>query len=502
VPFHLHYLNIVDEIERTFPVAGWKCGDVDIWPLARMDLHLDMQRQDTGERPPPPRALPLRALGCAARPIINRWRSRHDRANRVLRPQPADAIFLGDGVSLDHADGAWEDRFGEPIMAALEERGWRTFLMQRGDLARLPWRRPTYATNVIDRTATLAASMSRGPIQLPRYCEVMDRLGDNGIVAPSLAVNCLATRAHATAIAASAFEKILHIVRPRLAFVVTYYAGLGPAFLLACRRAKVLSVDIQHCPQEGTHKAYHWSALPKTGYGNLPAVFWNWSEQEAADVQKWAQPAAHWHRGLWGGNTQCTTFLNRDSAASRKWNTSFRAVGGEGFEREILVALQPIAGQRAVWDALADQIDSAPATWRWWIRRHPAAHAGQDVEFGRLLRPDKPNVLVAEASGFPLPALLQQMHALVCLASGAAAEAEMFGVPTLFLSPQARETFGRLIERGAAAVADVQHVRLEIAALRANPKPDAARCSPDIERTLRTLDELAARSIEPVTLLA
>src|SRR5262249_39139285 len=99
VPFHGRYLRILDDIERNLPVTDWKCGDVDVWPLARMDLHLDMQRQETGEPAPPPRALPVRALGCVARPAINRWRTRHDRAHRLVRPEPAHAIFLGDGVS-------------------------------------------------------------------------------------------------------------------------------------------------------------------------------------------------------------------------------------------------------------------------------------------------------------------------------------------------------------------------------------------------------------------
>jgi hypothetical protein len=472
-------------------VADWRCGDVDVWPLARIDLHLDMQRQETGEQPPPRRALPTRALGLAARPVINRWRSRNDIAHRVAHPQRAQAIFLGDGVSLDHVDGAWEDRFGEPIMAALEERGWPTFLMQRGDLSRLPWRRTTYPTNVIDRYATLLASMSREPVDLPRHRAVMDYIRDNGVAAPSLAESRLARRARATSIAASRFQKVLGVVRPHLAFVVTFYAGLGPAFLLACRRTKLLSVDIQHCPQEGAHKAYRWSSMPSAGFTTLPAVFWNWSEREAADIQARVKPfAPQWHRALHGGNAQCGPFLDPESATSHRWNARFRDVAGADHEREILVALQPISGQRAVWDRLAEQIEASPAGWRWWIRRHPATHARQTSAFGRLLGLNRPNVLHEEASALPLPVLLAHMHALVSLASGAAGEAEMFGVPAFFLSPQASDTFGELIARSAAHITDVQSLCREIARLPPKPQRRAASV-PDIARTLRTLEELA-----------
>src|SRR5437660_302378 len=37
--FHQRFLTLADEIERNYRVSGWKCGDVDIWPLARMDLY-------------------------------------------------------------------------------------------------------------------------------------------------------------------------------------------------------------------------------------------------------------------------------------------------------------------------------------------------------------------------------------------------------------------------------------------------------------------------------
>src|ERR1700722_13487655 len=132
VPFHRRYLTLVDEIERRFPVAHWKSGDVDIWPLARMDLYLDMYWQQVGSAPPRPRAFLLRLLGRIARPPINLWKSRGDLAHYALRTKQAHAIFLGDGVTLDRVDGIWQDRFGEPLIAALETDGLGVFFLQSG----------------------------------------------------------------------------------------------------------------------------------------------------------------------------------------------------------------------------------------------------------------------------------------------------------------------------------------------------------------------------------
>src|SRR5580698_4893605 len=104
--FHRRYLILVDELERDLRVAHWRCADVDIWPLARMDLYLDMFRQTVGDTAPSPAPLAARAIGRLATPLTNLWRSRRDLDHWMAWPRRAHAIVLGDGVSLDFVDGA------------------------------------------------------------------------------------------------------------------------------------------------------------------------------------------------------------------------------------------------------------------------------------------------------------------------------------------------------------------------------------------------------------
>ncbi len=443
--------------------------------------------------PAEPRPFPLRTAARLARPVRNWWRSRHDLAHFVGRPTPAHAIFLGDGVSLDLVDGAWQDRFGEPVISALENRGLRTFLMQGGALNRLPWRRPTFAANVIAVQGSRNARYAAAPCELPALDSVIEYLAGHGVRAGCLEASKLAGRAALISSTASAFERVLRVVRPTLAFVVTYYADLGPAFMLACRRQNVLSVDLQHCPQEGAHKAYGWSAVPQGGYATLPAVFWNWTEREAADIGGWASGIAlPWHRSIYGGHTQLASYMDQEDPCMKEWNAKFHAMVGEkSFEREILVALQPIGGHLARWEALAAQIDAAPAHWRWWIRRHPASSPSQDAEFGRLLSMAGPNVLTGPASQLPLPVLLRHMSVVLSLASGTAAEAAALGIPALFLSEDARAAFAGLIERGCAAVVDIASLNAEIARTHAVPGPCGRIDYPPIDETLSRLEDMA-----------
>ena len=493
LPFHRRYLTLVDEIERSFPVSTWKSGDLEVWPLARMDLYLDMYWADAGSAPPPERSLPLRVAGRAVTPLRNLWKSRYDLAHRITRPASAHAIFLGDGVSLDRVDGRWQDRFGEPLIVTLEKRGHGTFLMQSGYLSRLPWHRPTFAANVIESRGFLGALAARLPVELPGHQGVLDFLAGNAVHAPSLSRSRLERRAHTVTATAAAFERVLQVVKPTLAFVVAYYAGLGPAFVLACHRQGVLSVDLQRSPQESALHAYRWSSPSMSGYATLPAVFWGWTKDDTARVNDWAAKLAlPWHSAIHGGHTQLAPFLDDRHPMTQMWDTKFDSIaGGATFEREILVALQPIHGHRAVWDTLCSQIEASPPLWRWWIRRHPASHPDPDAESARLLALRRPNVLIEEASSLPLPVLLRHMSALLSLASGTAVEASMFGTPAFFMIDAARQSFANLIERGLAAVIDVRTVNQEMARVAEAPDRPLPNHPPDIGETLLRLEERA-----------
>jgi hypothetical protein len=493
VPFHRRFLFLAEEIERSFAVSRWKCADVAIWPSARMDLYLAMYWAHTGAPLPITRPLALRAIARAATPFSNAWKSRRDLSQWIVRPRRAHAIFLGDGVSLDLVDDRWQDRFGEPIIAELERRGLSTFLMQSGELTRLPWRRPTFAANMIALWGAIAGSTALRPVDLPDHDRVLEFLARNNVPADCLSRRRLHRRARVLCATASAFEQVLRIVKPTMAFVVTYYAGLGAAFLIACRRQGILSIDLQHCPQEGAHKAYGWSGVPDWGYATLPSLFWNWTEEDAAYIRGWADKlAVPWHRSLHGGHTQLASFLDDSEPSTQAWDAKFKAIGaGRTFEREILVALQPIGGCRVQWEALAAQIEAAPPNWRWWIRRHPAAGPYQDEEYRCLLTLRMQNVEVELASSTPLPALLRHMSVVLSLASGASAEGAVFGVPAFFMSDEARGPFAALIERGHARVVDIRNLNIEIARLPVVPARPALRRAAPISETLLALEEIA-----------
>ncbi len=220
-------------------------------------------------------------------------------------------------------------------------------------------------------------------------------------------------------------------------------------------------------------------------------MFWTWTPEDAAHIAGWGD--GRWHRSLYGGHSQLAPFLDDQNSDTRQWDQRFAAIADASrFDREILVALQPIGGRRAVWEALASRIETSPPSWRWWIRRHPASTVTQDAEYRALMAPGRPNVLIDDASELPLPALLRHMSTIVSLASGAAAEAAAFGVPALFLDDEARGTFAGLIERGQAELVDVVDVSDRISSLPSSPARPARRTAPPIDETLGRLEAMAS----------
>ncbi|HEY4076031.1 MAG TPA: hypothetical protein VGM26_03765 [Rhizomicrobium sp.] len=469
MPFYSQYCLLVSEIERRYAVAQWKQRDVDIWPLARMSLYLDMYWANAGGPPVKPhRWPPLQIVARLMRPLINIWRSRYDLAHFCLWPKRRHAIFLGDGVCLDLVSRSWRDRIAEPLIVALGRRGQESFLMQGGGFSRLPYLRPTFAANIAQGWGDLIASLLPRRAHLPEHEDVVRFLAENGVAAPSLRRTGLEDCAAQTDGAAMVFMWILGIVRPDIAFVTRYFTGLGPAFVLACRRRGILSVDLQCAPLQGAPMAYVWDSVPS--HNLVPDMFWLWTQADVESVEHWANGRA-FHGGY---------IPQADVAAPN--------VLDEGFDKEILIALQPVAGCRDIWEALADAVDDSQANWRWWIRRHPASTPAQDEEFGRLLSLRRPGVMMTKASE-PLSQLLHRMHAVVSLGSGTAVEAAMFGVPSLFLSPAAQMPFGDLIASGAARVIDVRMINDVIATL--NSTSNLAPEPPDLDSALAYLESLA-----------
>lgn len=451
------YFALIEEIEQRYPVARWVVRGVPVWPVVRINARYELQKAAGADtRRTRSRSRVLQAMRAAAAPLLDPVRNSQDWGHEAFRLTPADALFLSDGVSQDRIEGTWRDRYCAPLIEALGEEGRRGLLMHPGDTQRLPRQHMTYSAHWIDSWSRIAAQFPpQARLKLDGYEDVQRLVRKSGLNLTAFDAPFILRSAARIAVMARLFDHVLSRTRPEAFFAVSYYWDLGFAANLACRRRGVLSVDVQHGVQGGRHEAYNlWRAVPPGGYSILPAVFWNWSQDDAQAVNDWAgRLAPSWHVGICGGHPQLMSWLDDSAEQTRKFDAAIASCKERRpGELDILVALQDMEGYASVWDNLADLILASPRTWRWWLRRHPVPKYNRGVSIAKVLAVDQPNVIVEEASSFPLPALLRNVDTVIGLISSVAIEASFFGHRPVFLTEDARDVFPDLFAAGKADI--------------------------------------------------
>jgi len=496
------YFQITNEIERRFPVGAWRVGDIPVWPAFRLVL------EDAAYGVAPP-AAPVgrailgrllkpvsRSLSYAATPLANLWQSRSDIGNVRLRLHSSDVLFLGNGGTADNIEGVLHDRFCEPLIASYEETGTTTFLMEHGAV-RTPWSRPVYNANTIDRWARLSVRASGAATRikalLPGHAEVLETLRNNGIHSANFSEEALRFRGALITAMSRTFGRVLGRLKPRAAFAVCYYSDIGYALMHACRAQGVLSVDIQHGGQGGQHKAYNrFATMPDEGYSVLPAIFWNWTLEETEAINVWASKLPHrWHQAVHGGHPQHAPWFDNSNSRTQAFDHRINAIkASRPGKRDILVALQDMEVHRPYWDVLAEFIETDSES-RWWIRRHPSPYWNNGRSTARVLAIKRPNVILDEATNFPLPALLRHMNGAISVTSGAVVEGSWFGVKGAFLNEDARAIHPGLFSSGKAEVLKTGS-EIEAFLSRSVSGGRGEHALPDISKTLASLDEYAS----------
>jgi hypothetical protein len=493
------FFELSDRIEKQFPVADWRIGDIPLWPVLRISLPHAVAAREYGSSPADQSILlrltdrVARAATYAGTPLTNAWRRRGSPAPPLVR---ADALFLGTGATYDKLDGLWQDRFCEPLMRTLDGANRTSLLMEDGDI-RVPQVRSFHAVNTLDRWTRLGVLFgglgTRLPVKMEGHGDMLAFLRRESL--PIHYFDESISRYHAALITVLAhrFGQILNLVQPRKVFIVRYYNEMGYALSLACRRRGILSVELQHGGQGGHHEAYNgFFALPSKGYSTLPAIFWNWMREDADAINSWAQRLAQpWHRALFGGHPQLLPWFDSSNPNTQAFDARITAMqAGIPGDRDILVALQDLPEFAPVWDALAETITQSPSTWRWWLRRHPSPLYSKGIATRRILALNQPNVETEAASTMPLPALLRHMNVMLCHSSGTAVEASAFSVPSIFLSENARGLFSGLLRSGKAEIiTDMATLVARLSQESSRPQADTL-AYPAVADTLAQLDAL------------
>lgn len=441
------------EAEASFPVNDWSACGFRLWPLLRARLAFEIILKPSRRRPSMRHKMQARGLGAVQTLARHTLATVRDAAGNASIA-PADVLFLSDGFSFTRLDGRWYERFCDPLIARLHE-GQRcsTLLLTPSANYFLPRHSPSvFIQPALDWAAARAQFASPPPATLPGYDAFREwaatRLQPASVPsAQEVARLCLRVRA-----LARYFAGVLEQVRPRAAFAVSYYGTEGMAFNLACREARVLSVDLQHGIAGPLHFAYGaWTRVPPQGYELLPTVFWCWSAADAAAIAAWAKPGVP-HRALVGGNPWLAEWQQAESPLARSYGARVKALFGPG--KHVLVSLQfGLRDEESVLPAV-EAMRRTAGECKWWFRLHPSMSAAERAATqARLAENGIPTSETQQASELPLYALLQHAAVHVTHSSSTVLEAESFGVPSVITSHYGSEVYPDAVRSGIAAVA-------------------------------------------------
>jgi len=449
-------MHALAEIEATVPVGEWTVAGNAIWPLLRVRwFFAEWARQYGGSGGAASGGGRMRALVRGAA-VAARARSSDVAANDDPKAR-REVVFLSDGLSFARVGEHWVERFCDPLIRAAVRQGASSALWTPQHLYRIPRATPSvFVQPTIDRANIAGLVRSRFgasvATRLPGRERATAMLRARGFDDGALSLARIASDGCRLRAVAAVFERRLAAVQPRLAFVVSYYSLEAMAFVHACRRAGVATVDIQHGVQGDLHPAYAaWPRLPAgCKHALVPDRFWVWSDWERGVVDAWA--AGSGHAAIVGGNPWLDLWRGDGD-----WPGTRDALAAAAHLRErasgrpiVLVTLQFGLGNDEQIEPLRRLIARAHDRLAFWVRLHPVMAARREEV--RAALGDVGAFELDAASDLPLHALLQACDVHVTHSSSTVIEAAQCAVPSLITSAYGAELFTPIVDAGAAVV--------------------------------------------------
>ena len=449
---NVEMVKVLERIEDKYPVEQWTGGGIAVWPLVRINLfskfcYLGKQGGDTagGKRLATLVSSQLQYLKAKI------FDAAH---NENLNGRTADVVFLNNTGCRRQIGEYWYDVLCDPLIEQFDKAGKRTVTLEfANDVYRFPrYGKSAFIQPYLDLLKIRQKLMPRKiDWQLPLFAECNHEL-QVGIEGYSgFALDELQYQLAAIVSQAEYFFRQLTKLKPSLGFATIYYNNTCMAFVLACKRAGVRSVDIQHGFQGPFHPAFGpWKRFPDKGYELMPDYFWNWSKEDSAVIADWN---TYKHRPYTGGNL----FLSKWKDQSSDWNRHYGEMAAKLFgakadgRAKVLYSLN----YDDIPDWITDAIKRSEDKYVWWIRIHPAMLAEKLDQYKRFIAEKKiKNAVIEEPSTWPLPFLLQYCDVHVTEGSSVVLEAKEYSMASVVMDPVALKVFAEEVSTGLAKYAD------------------------------------------------
>ena len=457
-------MDLLNQVEGHFPVDQWMIHGIHIWPLVRLELATDLTNYSMypalyhstrsvskGSRLTSLFLQEVRALLRFGHAYLKEF-------SKNAKPRRAEVVFLSDGISFSYLIDSWYEKFCDPLISELEEHRIPFFLMTPSREYFTPRRTPSMfiqpSLDTIRAKTLLSSNKGFGEERLDGFQEFIDFIKSRDLKITSPGLKRMKDEFTLIMKYSEFFEQVLRQIKPRSAFVVSYYNVAGMALNLACRNLGIVSVDIQHGLQGDLHWAYgRWNNVPETGYEVLPNLFWVWSNLEAEAIKRWNSSVSEWHQPVVGGNLFLDLWRSSENEIVKYYDNEIG--NAKGNKKHLIHVLYTIGYEDA------DKLRTILSTMRqteslcyWWLRVHPGKLKERN-SFKKWVRENRiSNGEVDLATDLPLYALLRQMDLHLTFYSSSVFEAEDLGVPSVVVGDYGKELFSYQISTGWALPAD------------------------------------------------
>ncbi len=459
--------DIINDIERDFPVNEWVIGGMHIWPVLRINIafalfYLSKDKLEDITKENIRRKNTLQKVCYVTRAVSSYLKAYFLDFRHNVRPNNNDAVFLNHTTCrLFSVEGGVYDVFCDPLIDILDNMNIKSLVLEfaPAEEYRIPRYRPSMfidlnlitikiMNQLFTRQYDDISNITNAYVQLKTCLE--KRIEGYKLIE----ISQISSQIQYIRAVADFYKKIFSIIKPKIGFVVTYYSALGMAFNLACREFGIPSMDIQHGVQGYLHPAYgRWRNLPTNGYELLPTKFLCWSQCEADAIEDWNRGVSRWHAPIILGNLYMNMFKDVSNPIPAYFKLQVNNIMKiKGKSVNILLTLQPSFAY-GLLDIFKEAISLSPPSWYWWVRLHPGMRKEQDEIIYKLSELHVSNFNVEEASELPLYGLLPEMDVHVAATSTTVIEAAQFGVPSVLTGTDASDYYPDLISSGFAVTA-------------------------------------------------
>lgn len=458
-------IALINELERKFPVEQWMIDNVHVWPLIRIPLSFSVNAQESDANRFSPKSegkvrkyvTKLASYGRGA--LYQFWSSVND-AKHNASAEDADVLIISSVQDrlLKLPNGENYNIHCDHIADILRQEGKNVLALEIASQNR--YRLPRYSKtrfiqaqlDWIRLKAEVDILTSRRPmpnIVLDGYQEFGGTLAERGIGYSLPSGKQLANYVYVIQKTAAYIARILRNKKIRVAMVVDYESTIGMALNLACRQTEIPSVDIQHGVAGTLHGSYgRWRKVPQTGYELLPAVFWCWSEDDAATIDDWNGDVRNFHQAIVGGNSWEELWLDENSDIAAYYDDILaKEFADKQYEKKILVTLQTGG---LIPPVVVRAINQSPPSWLWHIRFHPYMTQDERNSIYQELSgiSQQANIEFVQCNSLPLMALLRNVDVMITEWSATVIDAKIMKTPSVAVHRYAEEYFPKEIEQG------------------------------------------------------